>query len=41
MALKRGNEIPTIDVELVTIVTANNTAEIALNTASFAANLAA
>lgn len=34
MALKRGNEIPTIDVELVTIVTANNTAEIALNTAS-------
>lgn len=34
MALKRGNEIPTIDVELVTIQTANNATEIALNTAS-------
>ena len=34
MALKRGNEIPTIDVALVTIVTANNATELALNTAS-------
>lgn len=34
MALTRGNEIPTIDVELVTITTANNTTEIALDTAS-------
>lgn len=34
MPLKRGNEIPTIDVELVTITTANNTSEIGLNTAS-------
>ena len=34
MALQRGNEIPTIDVELVTIVTEDNSAEIALNTAS-------
>lgn len=34
MALKRGNEIPTIDVVLVTIVTADNNTEIALDTAS-------
>lgn len=34
MALKRGNEIPTIDVSLVTITTANNATELALNTAS-------
>lgn len=34
MALKRGNEIPTIDVELVTIQTADSATEIALNTAS-------
>lgn len=30
MALTRGNEIPTIDVSLVTITTANNATEIAL-----------
>lgn len=38
MALKRGNEIPTIDVELITIVTKDefgeSVEEIALNTAS-------
>ena len=34
MALKKGNEIPTIDVALVTIQTANNATEIALDTAS-------
>jgi hypothetical protein len=34
MALKKGNEIPTIDVALVTIITANNASEIALDTAS-------
>ena len=34
MALKRGNEIPTIDVVLVTIATADNNTEIALDTAS-------
>lgn len=34
MALSRGNEIPTIDVVLVTIVTTDNNTEIALDTAS-------
>lgn len=34
MALKRGNEIPTIDVALVTIQTKNSATEIALDTAS-------
>lgn len=34
MALKKGNEIPTIDVALVTIQTSDNATEIALDTAS-------
>ena len=34
MALKKGNEIPTIDVVLVTISTALNATEIALDTAN-------
>lgn len=34
MALKKGNEIPTIDVVLVTISTAENETEIALDTAN-------
>lgn len=34
MALKHGNEIPTIDVSLVTVSTAENAVEIGLNTSS-------